>query len=127
MRELDNLSNTELQKKINELNGELQRRKAVEIATRKISKILSAYGLEYTEVQISKRKPSRTKNGTKSNRPTQIAKKRSEVRPKYHDGTGKNYWTGRGRAPKWVNAICETQNITIEEFKSSENFLLIND
>ena len=125
MGELDNLSNTELQKKLNELNDELQRRKAVETATQKINKILSAYGLEYTDIQPRTRKPSQTKNRTKGDRSTQVGNKRTEVKPKYHDGARKNFWTGRGRAPKWVTAICEEQNMTLTEFKSSENFLLV--
>lgn len=52
------------------------------------------------------------------------ADKRAKVLAKYKNPTGAEKWTGRGRAPQWVNAILTKEKITIDRFKADKRFQL---
>ena len=50
------------------------------------------------------------------------AKKSSDVAAKYKDPTSGSLWSGRGRSPKWVEAILKARGINIKEFKQLSEF-----
>jgi DNA-binding protein H-NS len=59
----------------------------------------------------------------KTERPrNNVPKVRADVQPKYKDPDSEETWSGRGRSPKWVVAILQAKNISIEQFKSSDAY-----
>ncbi len=48
--------------------------------------------------------------------------RRVNVASKYKNPKGSDKWSGRGRTPKWVNAILETHNISIAQFKADKRY-----
>ena len=63
-------------------------------AKQQIDSIMREYGLTLADLgAATKPKPQ---------------KERAKVQAKYHDGNG-NMWTGRGRAPKWLEGKDRTQ------------------
>jgi DNA-binding protein H-NS len=77
-------------KQIAELQAlaEEARRNEIEEARAKIQKIMQASGIALDDLQGDKKK---------------VGKVRSSVSPKYKDPTTGRTWTGRGRAPAWLN------------------------
>ena len=47
---------------------------------------------------------------------------RAEVAARYKDPSSGLLWSGRGRSPKWVEAILQARGITIKEFKQLSDF-----
>ena len=47
---------------------------------------------------------------------------RAEVAAKYQDSKSRALWSGRGRSPRWVEAILQERGITIKDFKQMSEF-----
>ena len=47
---------------------------------------------------------------------------RAEVEARYKDPSSGSLWSGRGRSPKWVEAIMKARGINIKEFKQMSEF-----
>lgn len=116
LKNLDNLSSSQLAKIASNLNEEIERRNAIEAAEKEINKILKTRSLTLNDLNIMKSLQSRKASQKK----TAKAKKsgRSVVAPKYFDPDSGASWSGRGRAPLWVTNLCEKKGITLKEFKA---------
>ena len=90
----------EYQAKIAELEALAKAARQNELASAKeqILKIMQTYGLTLSDLASA----VKTRNG----------KPRARVAPKYRDPATGQTWTGRGRAPKWL------------EGKNKENFII---
>jgi DNA-binding protein H-NS len=86
----------ELQAQIVQLQREAETQRTTEIngAKDKIRAIMSEYGLKPEDLGMNK---------------TRAAKVRAPVPTKYRDDTTGQTWTGRGRAPKWLEGKDKTQ------------------
>ena len=99
-----------------------------------IEKVLKKYQLQALDIdwaQINKltKFGNRKKTIQKSNSASKITAKRGNDRdkrksvvPKYSNPNGRDKWTGRGRAPRWVINICEQENIDVKDFKIDPRF-----
>ena len=106
-----NLSVTELQALIRDAKSEIDRRqKKLDRVKAKIDKILKNEGLSLADLYSSAKMPKK---------PAGVRAKRN-VKPVYK--SGKNTWTGRGRAPGWVVKICEKDGIDVSAFKSLSQY-----
>ena len=47
---------------------------------------------------------------------------RADVAARYKDPSSGSLWSGRGRSPKWVEAVLQARGITIKEFKQLSDF-----
>ena len=47
---------------------------------------------------------------------------RAAVAAKYHNPETGDKWSGRGRAPSWVDSLCKAENIEIKQFKADPRF-----
>ena len=66
-----------------------------------------------------KAKTARAKAGAKTK-----TDKRLKVAYKYKNPNGQDKWSGRGRTPKWVDAILENNNISITQFKINKRYMI---
>ena len=106
-----NLSVTELQALIRDAKSEIDRRqKKLDRVKAIIDKILKNEGLSLADLYSSAKMPKK---------PAGVRAKR-KVKPVYK--SGKNTWTGRGRAPRWVVKICEKDGIDVSAFKSLSQY-----
>ena len=124
MTELSNLSETQLKKRIQETQAELAHRTAIFNATKEIKKILQTNNLTVDDNNIKQlllNSSSKSANRV-IGKTSKQKKKRAKVAPKFKSFNTSQKWTGRGRAPKWVVALCEAENITIEAFKNDPRF-----
>ena len=124
MVQVSNLSEMQLKKIIQESQAELIRRDAISKATQDVIKILQKYKLTTDDIDLPKLLSS---NSTKSRRtttqkPSIQKKKRGKVAPKFKSIDATQNWTGRGKAPRWVVALCEEENLTIDAFKNDLRF-----
>ena len=126
MKLLSKLNKTQLEKKIIEMQNELDRRDSISKAAQEISKILKKYNLTSGDIDI-KQLSSISKNNSKT-KPTITPSKQKKIRvkvpPKFKSLDAAQQWTGRGRAPRWVVALCEAENLTIAAFKKDPRFRL---
>ena len=87
-------------------------------------KILKKYNLTVRDIEFktlqseSKSSPKLKVTGT----PSKQKRTRAKVPPKFKSLDGSQKWTGRGRAPGWVVALCEEDNLTIDAFKKNQRF-----
>lgn len=83
---------SELREKIAELEqqAEAARRKELESAISKIKELMQEYGITTQDIEAS--------GGRKLS-----SKSRSSVPVKYKDPVSGQTWTGRGRAPRWLD------------------------
>ena len=131
---LENLSDKDLAKIASNIEMENKRRANRKVASAAIIAVLKKYKLtvdDIPELELAKR-PSR--NGrkrsvakkaltakTKAN-PFKKTDKRHRVSYKYKNPKGPEKWSGRGRAPKWVNDLLKDHKISIEQFKASKRY-----
>ena len=102
-----NLSVTELQALIRDAKSEIGRRqKKLDRVKAKIDRILKNESLSLADLYSPAKKPKKQAG----------ARAKRKVKPVYK--SGKNMWTGRGRAPGWVVKICEKDGIDVSKFKS---------
>ncbi len=119
MKPFSDLSDAEFEKWKNAVSAELARREHAAVALEKIRKIVLEYKLTAAELEAADIFSTK-RNKSKS-------RQRKSVAPKYHDGTHTNFWSGRGRAPRWVVDICERLECTVLEFKARDEFLVSSD
>ena len=126
MAQLSKLSKSQLETRIQETQAELNRRGAISKATQDIVKILKKYNLTSDDIDlktlVSNRKPNSKIKAAGS--PSKQKKTRAKVAPKFKSLDAAQKWTGRGRAPGWVVALCEAENLTIDAFKKDPRFKL---
>jgi DNA-binding protein H-NS len=79
---------------------------------------LANAGLDIGDLFESERKI--TRGGSKSKE----SDSPSGVAAKYKNHATGETWSGRGRSPKWVTAILQEREWTIDEFKQSDEFLI---
>lgn len=131
---LDKLSDKDLVKIADNIKEENKRRANRKIAAAAIIAILKKYKLsvdDIPELELGKRP---TKTGHKravavkriaakaKTKPSKKTNKRGKVAYKYRNPKGPEKWSGRGRAPKWVNGLLENHKISIEQFKASKRY-----
>lgn len=124
MSNLFKLTRSQLQKRIQETQTELKRRESISKATQDIIKILKKYDLTLGDIDAKALLSNSVVNARiKSNSaPSKQKKTRAKVPPKFKSPDAIQKWTGRGRAPGWVVALCKVENITIEAFKKDQRF-----
>ena len=126
MAELSSLSKSQLKRRIQETQAELNRRDAVYKATLEIVKILKKYNLTLGNIDLEMLESNSKSNSTihVAGSPSKQKKTHTKVAPKFKSLDGAQKWTGRGRAPGWVVALCEAENLTIDAFKKDLRFKL---
>lgn len=126
MTQLSKLSASQLETIIRETQAELNRRGAISKATQDVVNILKKYNLTSDDIDL-KKLSSNNKVNPKANAagsPPKQKKPRAKVAPKFKSLDAAQKWTGRGRAPGWVVALCEAENLTIDAFKKDPRFKL---
>lgn len=119
MKSITKLSKNDLHAMIKQAEAELAQRDHHEKALAEINKIIQSRGLSKKDLMdmIGQLTFGRGKK---------LARKASgstgKAAPKYRNPTGSDTWTGRGRAPKWVNDICASYGIDINIFKNDPRF-----
>ena len=131
---LENLSDKDLEKIARNIETENKRRANRKAAATAIIAVLKKYKLsinDIPELKLGKRsleehtwqsnchENKRSQGKSKAFRKTD---KRLKVAYKYKNPKGKEKWSGRGRAPKWVTAILENNRISIAQFKASKRY-----
>ncbi len=114
--EFSKLSDAELLSLIERAQTEVARRKEAgkeKLRTEIESKLKSA-GLELGDLFGGVGKQAGREGKAKTN----------EVAPKFRNHVSGETWSGRGRAPKWVAAVMQEREWTLEEFKQSDEFLI---
>ena len=111
MKNLKDLSKAELNAVLKSAQSEISRRKHLQTAALEIKKILKKYEVSLEELQLI----------LSSQNKAAPAKK---VAPKYKNPSGDATWSGRGRAPKWVKDICDSEGIDLQKFKNDPKFLI---
>ena len=139
---LKNLSSAELNKIIAKTHEEVERRQSIKLAEQEIKKILSKHNVTFFDLGLkqlkrhnrlrlqkatpkvnSKKRPSPKKvDPNIETRQKPRTDNRANVSPKYINPEGVKVWSGRGRAPSWVNDICEVENISLQKFKLDGRF-----
>jgi DNA-binding protein H-NS len=114
------LSDLEVLSLIERAKIELARRKEAgkEQLRAEIAAKLANAGLDIGDLFESERKS--TRGGGKS----KGSDGQSGVAAKYKNHATGETWSGRGRSPKWVTAILQEREWTIDEFKQSDEFLI---
>ena len=131
---LEDLSDKDLAKIAGNIKDENKRRANRKAAAMAIIAILKKHKLsigDIPELELGKR-PSKTGRKRSVAEKTMAAKskeksskktdKRLKVAYKYKNPKGLEKWSGRGRAPKWVNAILDNNRISIAQFKASKRY-----
>ena len=123
MATLKKLSAAQLKKIIDQTQAELTRRKNIDAAAVEIRSILKKYKVDFQDIDFStitrlgdKSKSKKRSGATKSR------DQRNTVKAKYKDPNSAATWTGRGRAPAWVQDICQNNGIDILGFKKDGRF-----
>ena len=123
MTTLKKLSAAQLNKIIDETQAELTRRKNIDAATVEIRSILKKYKIDFQDIDLNIITRTGGKSSTKKRaKATKSRDQRSTVKAKYKDPNSAASWTGRGRAPAWVQGICQNEGIDIDEFKKDVRF-----
>ena len=124
MANLSKMSESQLNKILKETQAELARRVKVSKATQAVAKILQEHDLTSDDINLKKlalagSNPAKNKANSKSSNQKRT---RPKVAPKFKSLDDDQKWTGRGRAPRWVVAFCEAENLSIEGFKKDPRF-----
>ena len=123
MTTLKKLSTAQLNKIIDETQAELKRRENIDAATVEICSILKKYKINFQDIDLNKITRIGGRSSTKKRaKVTKSRDQRSTVKAKYKDQNCASTWTGRGRAPTWVQGICQNEGIDIDGFKEDDRF-----
>ncbi len=114
------LSDLEILSLIERAKAELDRRKEdqKEKLRSEIEAKLKSAGLDLGDLFESERKRSRGAGKAKED------DGQNAVAPKYRNHVTGETWSGRGRSPKWVVAIMQEREWTVDDFKQSHEFLI---
>lgn len=131
---LDKLSDKDLAKIASNIEIENKRRANRKVAAAAIIAVLKKHKLsigDLPELELGKR-PSKTGRKRSAAKKAMTAKakaksakktdRRAKVADKYKNPKGLEKWSGRGRAPKWVNDLLKDHKISIEQFKASKRY-----
>jgi DNA-binding protein H-NS len=118
--EFAKLSDLEILSLIERAKAEVVRRKETgkERLRAEIEAKLKSAGLDLGDLFESESKRTRGSNKAKSE------DGQSAVAAKYKNHVTGEAWSGRGRSPKWVTAVMQEREWTVEEFKRSDEFLI---
>ena len=117
MRSFKNLTGKQLETMLINTKAEMKRRENMEAALAEIKNVLKKHKLTIQDIDLHAfSKKDRKK--PQANSP----KSRRVVQAKYANPTGTDKWSGRGRAPVWVNHICQEEGISLEDFKKDSRF-----
>lgn len=134
MKQISKMSDSELAESARKIARETEERSKRKAAANAILAILKKHGLSVSdlpELAIGQKRSKRSKRKSvaKRGRPAkakivaaQKNDKRSKVAFKYKHPSGSEKWSGRGRAPKWVNAILAKKRISITQFKADKRY-----
>jgi len=124
MVQISNLSEPQLKKIIQESQAELTRRDAISRAAKDVIKILKKYNLKIDDLDLKALEANRpSKSKRKVDGKASIQKRtRAKVAPKFKSLDSARKWTGRGKAPQWVVALCEEEKLTVDAFKKDPRF-----
>ena len=120
MAALKKLSEKDLNKLIDQAAKELEQRKRLQSISRDVNRLLTKHKVTKAELAVV---TAMIRGELKSQKP-RPAKAGKRVPAKYCSESGSDTWTGRGVAPKWVVAACGKDNISIQEFKQSDSYLI---
>jgi DNA-binding protein H-NS len=114
------LSDLEILSLIERAKTELVHRKEAgkELLRAEIEAKLKNAGLNLGDLFESERKTTRGADKAKDNNGQSI------VAAKYKNHLSGETWSGRGRSPKWVVAILQEREWSVEEFKRSDEFVI---
>ena len=141
MSSLKQLSANQLSKMLTETQAELKRRENIDKARKDIQAVLKKYRITIDDLNLgtssnksaskktaakkSTKKKAATKKAEHKSRSTKTTRKndqRATVAAKYHNPETGDKWSGRGRAPVWVNNLCTAEAIDIKQFKMDARF-----
>lgn len=140
MTKIKNLSDKELNAMLKSIEVESKMRANRKSAAKAILVILKKHGLsvaDLPDLDFGAKRGRRPTNGRKSGRPAgrksegkaprksaNQTDKRSQVVAKFKNPNGREKWTGRGRAPRWVQEVLKARNIDLSQFKSDATYQL---
>ena len=130
MPKLSKLTKTQLDKMLLDAQAELNRREGVTKAEKEIRAILKKYSITIGDIDLVALRSSadtsrKGKAGAKKKAKGAGGKEnRAAVAAKFRDLDGSQTWTGRGRAPKWVADLCDSEGMTVDAFKQDARFLI---
>ena len=126
---------------LTETQAELKRRENIDKARKDIQAVLKKYRITIDDLNLgtssnksaskktaakkSTKKKAATKKAEHKSRSTKTTRKndqRATVAAKYHNPETGDKWSGRGRAPVWVNNLCTAEAIDIKQFKMDARF-----
>jgi DNA-binding protein H-NS len=126
MTNLSKLTKTQLGKILADTQSELKRRDGIASAEKEIRAILKKYSITLNDIDLGA-----LKSGTRAGRSPNSSKgggrkkdQRASVAAKFKNPNSADTWTGRGRAPKWVANLCDSEGITVDAFKQDARFLI---
>ena len=121
---LKNLTGGQLEKMLVNTKAEIERRENIKSAVAEISAVLKKYKISIDDIDLQafNKKASR-KTSQRGKVKVDAPDKRKRVKAKYANPNGTETWSGRGRAPAWVMALCETEGIELASFKMDKRFI----
>ena len=126
MTNLSKLTKTQLGKILADTQSELKRRNGITSAEKEIRAILKKYSITVNDIDLGAlklgtragRRPNSNKGGGRKK------DQRASVAAKFKNPNSADTWTGRGRAPKWVADLCDSEGMTVDAFKQDARFLI---
>ena len=123
MKNLNQLSQKQIEKIVKDSQAELDRRKVIDSVTAEIQLIIKKYKIDINDIDMKQfASTTTTRRPKKKTKVTKPNDRRRTVNAKYGNPNGTERWTGRGRPPAWVLNICQTEKIDIEAFKKNDRF-----
>lgn len=131
---LENLSDKDLAKIASNIETENKLRANRKAAAAAIIAVLKKHklsigdipklGLERRSSKTGRKRAVATKTvlAKSKAKPSEKTDKRVKVAYKYKNPNGLEKWSGRGRAPNWVNAILANNKISIAQFKADKHY-----
>ena len=131
---LENLSDKDLAKIASNIETENKRRANRKAAAAAIIAVLKKHKLSNDDIPKLELETRSSKTGRKraiakktvaaraKAKPAKKTDKRVKVAYKYKNPNSLEKWSGRGRAPNWVNAILANNKISIVQFKADKRY-----
>ena len=114
----------ELKKLMKDAETELAKRQLLKKTLSDIEKLIAKRKLSFSDILNScgSRKDFIILSSKNEKSTSRKHSANQRVPMKYQSLDGAYSWSGRGRTPRWVQAVCEKHNLTISEFKLSDEF-----